>query len=235
MSETVVDDWLRSIGLAHYAQSFIDNGYDDLDVCRQIGEPDLDAIGVLDAADRNVVLRAVGELIRQYDDDQRSAAVAAAAESAGDGYSTSDGGGLTGGGTPVYFTLENPNYTRLLPQSPSASAGDGLSDGGQTTSPWFRTSAANGTVGDASVSFDATLSSSTSVPDSELCAYPRSQLLALIRDRLVDDGVKLTDEPYTLKVNCLVYFNYVDRKCASSPRGAWGSVLLAKHYINYCN
>ncbi|XP_068609706.1 SAM and SH3 domain-containing protein 1a [Brachionichthys hirsutus] len=42
----IVYEWLKSLQLAQYVESFVDNGYDDLEVCKQIGEPDLDAIGV---------------------------------------------------------------------------------------------------------------------------------------------------------------------------------------------
>ena len=43
----------------HYTQAFLDNGYDDLEVCKQIGDPDLDAIGVDRHEDRQSVLDAV--------------------------------------------------------------------------------------------------------------------------------------------------------------------------------
>lgn len=42
----LVFEWLSTLNLAQYVESFVDNGYDDLEVCKQIGEPDLDAIGV---------------------------------------------------------------------------------------------------------------------------------------------------------------------------------------------
>ncbi|XP_061752289.1 SAM and SH3 domain-containing protein 1-like isoform X2 [Nerophis ophidion] len=38
--------WLSELHLARYLEAFLDNGYDDLEVCKQIGAPDLDAIGV---------------------------------------------------------------------------------------------------------------------------------------------------------------------------------------------
>ncbi|XP_037699562.1 sterile alpha motif domain-containing protein 5 isoform X1 [Choloepus didactylus] len=65
MGSSVVYEWLRALRLAQYAQSFVDNGYDDLEVCRQIGDPDLDAIGVLAPAHRRRVLEAVGRLREQ--------------------------------------------------------------------------------------------------------------------------------------------------------------------------
>ncbi|XP_069708244.1 SAM and SH3 domain-containing protein 1-like isoform X8 [Phaenicophaeus curvirostris] len=46
MCTNVVYEWLKTLQLPQYAQSFVDNGYDDLEVCKQIGDPDLDAIGV---------------------------------------------------------------------------------------------------------------------------------------------------------------------------------------------
>ena len=37
-----VEDWLRSLGLIQYTQSFLDNGYDELDICKEMGEEDYD-------------------------------------------------------------------------------------------------------------------------------------------------------------------------------------------------
>lgn len=63
--QSIVADWLRTLGLPQYAESFVDNGYDDLEICKQIGEPDLDAIGVTDPKHRNRVLQAVRVLLEQ--------------------------------------------------------------------------------------------------------------------------------------------------------------------------
>ena len=65
MSNTSVDDWLRSLGLLNYVQAFIDNGYDDLDICKQIGDEDLDAIGVINAKERKDILASVQSLKSQ--------------------------------------------------------------------------------------------------------------------------------------------------------------------------
>lgn len=60
MGETnIIENWLKSLNLANYAQQFLDNGYDDLEICKQIGDPDLDAIGVENGEDRNAILDAV--------------------------------------------------------------------------------------------------------------------------------------------------------------------------------
>ncbi|KAM7403475.1 hypothetical protein PAMA_004097 [Pampus argenteus] len=58
----LVLDWLSRLHLSQYVESFIDNGYDDLEVCKQIGEPDLDAIGVRIQYHRHRLLTAVQQL-----------------------------------------------------------------------------------------------------------------------------------------------------------------------------
>ena len=62
MADTnIVENWLRSMNLSRYAKAFIDNGYDDLEVCKLIDLPDLNAIGV-DAHDLGDLLEAVRTL-----------------------------------------------------------------------------------------------------------------------------------------------------------------------------
>lgn len=61
----IVYEWLKALQLSQYIESFMDNGYDDLEVCKQIGEPDLDAIGVFPPHHRLQVLRAVQRLKEQ--------------------------------------------------------------------------------------------------------------------------------------------------------------------------
>ncbi|KAK4881249.1 hypothetical protein RN001_004568 [Aquatica leii] len=58
----IVTEWLLSLHLPQYADSFIDNGYDDLEICKQVGEPDLDAIGVFNPVHRNILLQSVRNL-----------------------------------------------------------------------------------------------------------------------------------------------------------------------------
>lgn len=57
-----VEDWLRSLGFIHYTQAFLDNGYDELEICKEIGKEDLDAIGVRNFKDRTDILSAVARL-----------------------------------------------------------------------------------------------------------------------------------------------------------------------------
>lgn len=58
----IVVEWLRSLQLGQYAESFLDNGYDDLEICKQVGDPDLDAIGVLNPSHRARLLQSVRTL-----------------------------------------------------------------------------------------------------------------------------------------------------------------------------
>ncbi|XP_053397792.1 uncharacterized protein LOC123553034 isoform X2 [Mercenaria mercenaria] len=62
MSDNIVENWLKSLDLAKYTQQFLDNGYDDLEICKQVGDPDLDAIGVEPSDDRLRLLDAVKTL-----------------------------------------------------------------------------------------------------------------------------------------------------------------------------
>ena len=61
-TSNIVCEWLRALGLSKYAESFLDNGYDDLEICKQIGDPDLDAIGVENLHHRHKLLKSVRQL-----------------------------------------------------------------------------------------------------------------------------------------------------------------------------
>ncbi|XP_051731617.1 SAM and SH3 domain-containing protein 1a isoform X9 [Ctenopharyngodon idella] len=93
----IVYEWLKTLQLCQYVEAFVDNGYDDLEVCKQIGDPDLDAIGVFIPHHRQRIHDAVQRL---KDDDKETA-------------------------TGLYFTLEpmppvSPMYTsRLVEQHES--------------------------------------------------------------------------------------------------------------------
>lgn len=60
----IVCEWLRALGLSQYAESFLDNGYDDLEICKQVGDPDLDAIGVQNPQHRQKLLKSI-RLLRE--------------------------------------------------------------------------------------------------------------------------------------------------------------------------
>ncbi|XP_067273735.1 SAM and SH3 domain-containing protein 1a isoform X6 [Pseudorasbora parva] len=87
----IVYEWLKTLQLCQYVEAFVDNGYDDLEVCKQIGDPDLDAIGVFIPHHRQRIHDAVQRL---KDDDKETA-------------------------TGLYFTLEpmpqvSPIYTSRM-------------------------------------------------------------------------------------------------------------------------
>lgn len=64
-SGNIVSDWLQFLQLGHYAQNFLDNGYDELEVVKRIGPADLDAIGVVSVHHRAFLLDAVRVLREQ--------------------------------------------------------------------------------------------------------------------------------------------------------------------------
>jgi len=104
MSSSVVETWLQTLGFHQYTEAFIDNGYDDLEVCRQIGEADLDAIGVTTAEDRADLLSAVNELQKCRCVNEHE---------------------VTSNVCPVYFTLENPgDMTTKDPEVTNEDPGD---------------------------------------------------------------------------------------------------------------
>ncbi|KAJ7990806.1 hypothetical protein DPEC_G00290730 [Dallia pectoralis] len=59
---SLVYGWLQTLHLHQYLEGFVDNGYDDLEVCKHIGNPDLDAIGVHVRHHRHRLLQAVEKL-----------------------------------------------------------------------------------------------------------------------------------------------------------------------------
>lgn len=61
-TSNIVCEWLRALGLQQYAESFLDNGYDDLEICKQVGDPDLDAIGVVNPQHRHKLLKSIRQL-----------------------------------------------------------------------------------------------------------------------------------------------------------------------------
>ncbi|XP_071112512.1 SAM and SH3 domain-containing protein 1-like [Haliotis cracherodii] len=151
MADSIVEGWLRSLNLVHYTQAFLDNGYDDLEVCKQVGEADLDAIGVTKHDHREKLLRAVRILKEE-------------------------------GGTAVYFTLEDPispenSYEETVvfadlgpaPESPPQGLSAEAYDAGKTA----------------------------------LLTYPKVQLKHILRDKLVEDEIDLSNPPFTTTENTL--------------------------------
>ena len=55
--EKIVSVWLRFLNIEEYTEQFIDNGYDDLETVKLIGEEDLKAIGI--HKDEEMILHSV--------------------------------------------------------------------------------------------------------------------------------------------------------------------------------
>ncbi|CDQ59616.1 unnamed protein product [Oncorhynchus mykiss] len=103
---SLVYEWLQTIQVPQYLEAFVDNGYDDLEVCKQIGDPDLDAIGVHARHHRQKVLNAVKKL---REEDKKKA-------------------------PGLYFTLEPLNPSPLSPLSWTESNQEEVGNGGHQQS-----------------------------------------------------------------------------------------------------
>ncbi|XP_065351181.1 uncharacterized protein LOC135946752 isoform X2 [Cloeon dipterum] len=140
MACNIVVEWLRSLQLQQYADSFLDNGYDDLEICKQVGDPDLDAIGVLNQQHRQVLLQSVRSLREE-------------------------------GAASVYFTLEPKDEDLVSPDEPTSPLG------GPSVERSFVDEYEEG--------------------KAELVRIPKLQLKLLLKEKLAQDGVKLSYQPYS--------------------------------------
>ena len=155
-SLTVVEKWLNSLDLAKYGKSFLDNGYDDLEICKQLGEPDLDAIGVDSSADREQLLKAVEKLNKQ-------------------------------GNVIEYHTLEEDNEG---PPEPPVTISENVHVG---------------PFGPDALQFDLGTGRS-GTPQGQPISQPvvrftKIQLNLLLKEKLLEDYIDLSNPPYTLQVS----------------------------------
>ena len=63
MSMSALEFWLSSLSLSCHQDTFLDNGYDDLEICKKIGPSDLTAMGVTQLQHRTRIMAAVSELV----------------------------------------------------------------------------------------------------------------------------------------------------------------------------
>ncbi|KAF5300416.1 hypothetical protein FQA39_LY02215 [Lamprigera yunnana] len=171
MSNNIVSEWLLSLHLGQYAESFIDNGYDDLEICKQVGDPDLDAIGVLNPVHRSRLLESVRTLREE-------------------------------GAASIYFTLEENTATHDECLCDNASA-----QSSHTTSSGHCSE--KGSVASACINIINavdTVSESNKYADeyeegkAELVKIPRLQLKTLLREKLNQDGIRLSCQPYSTTI-----------------------------------
>lgn len=163
MASNIVAEWLRSLHLGQYAESFIDNGYDDLEICKQVGDPDLDAIGVFNPTHRNRLLQSVRTLREE-------------------------------GAASVYFTLEESVavHEECLCDNSSTRSSRTSSDKDTTAAVVSPSSGDNQEV---------KYHDEYEEGKAELVKIPRMQLKVLLREKLAQDGIRLSCQPYSTPVS----------------------------------
>ncbi|XP_049832873.1 uncharacterized protein LOC126273339 isoform X5 [Schistocerca gregaria] len=221
MAGNIVAEWLRSLRLGQYAESFLDNGYDDLEICKQVGDPDLDAIGVLDPTHRALLLHSVRTLREQ-------------------------------GAASVYFTLEETTAAAAAalasasstppPQPPAASTPPPPAPQQQQQPPQQQQQQQQSQQQTLVASFDdikeAPLSGQqTRGPlgpkyadeyeegKAELVKIPRMQLKRLLKDRVAQDGIRLSNQPYSTSTGERGYLEGLASRYADLFNTHYGDVL----------
>ncbi|KAK4302030.1 hypothetical protein Pmani_025850 [Petrolisthes manimaculis] len=171
MEETIVEEWLKSLQMEQYADSFIDNGYDDLEICKQIGAPDLDAIGVVNPGHRTALLNAV-LLLRE--------------EGAASVYFTVEEAQLA---ARDHSALRNSSGSRGRSSRSSRGSGSTASTPGDAPPSMALPLNASTTPTRYMDAYEA--------GRAELVRLPHTQLSGLLKERLTQDAVDLATHPYT--------------------------------------
>lgn len=177
MASNIVMEWLRSLHLGQYAESFIDNGYDDLEICKQVGDPDLDAIGVFNPVHRGRLLQSVRTLREE-------------------------------GAASVYFTLEESAAVHEECFCDNVSARSSRTSSGRSEKDVL--TRVNASPGASSSTESAHGQEVAKYLDeyeegkAELLKIPRTQLKTLLKEKLAQDGIKLSCQPYSTQVRILV-------------------------------
>lgn len=190
----IVAEWLRSLHLGQYAESFIDNGYDDLEICKQVGDPDLDAIGVFNPTHRARLLQSVRTLR-----EEGAASVYFSLEES----------------VAVHEECLCDNVSARSSRTSSGRCSEKEQCGGigaPAASPAASSSADSGPE-------LAKYVDEYEEGKAELVKIPRMQLKILLRDKLAHDGIKLTCQPYTTPVS-LFYHHRPSPSVVSTVSGA---------------
>lgn len=163
MANNIVAEWLRSLRLEQYAESFIDNGYDDLEICKQVGDPDLDAIGVFNASHRSRLLQSVKTLREE-------------------------------GAASVYLTLEESSIVQ------EECSSDNISASSSRTGKLDRNCSPGAFSSTESGQEIHKYLDEYEEGKAELVKIPRIQLKVLLREKLLQDGIRLSCQPYSNSV-----------------------------------
>lgn len=169
-NSNIVVEWLRSLHLGQYAESFLDNGYDDLEICKQVGDPDLDAIGVFNPQHRNRLLQSVRTLREE-------------------------------GAASVYFTLEESQAIQEECQCDSASARSSRASSGRVSDKDVLGRSPAGSSSAGSAQELTRYLDEYEEGKAELVRIPRIQLKMLLREKLQQDGIRLSNQPYSTSVS----------------------------------
>ena len=63
--QNIVSVWLRFLNIEEYTERFVDNGYDDLETVKMIGEDDIKAMGIDNKKDKEIILLSV-KILREH-------------------------------------------------------------------------------------------------------------------------------------------------------------------------
>ncbi|KAK6633929.1 hypothetical protein RUM43_001530 [Polyplax serrata] len=181
-NSNIVVEWLRSLHLGQYAESFLDNGYDDLEICKQVGDPDLDAIGVFNPNHRLRLLHSVRTLREEgaasvYFTLEETAAVHDECMCDSSSSRTESSTGKHGlSEKDISDKVDDVKAVRVNSRSSSRS-----NDSSKDISGKFR---------------DEYEESKT-----ELVKIPHVQLKILLKEKLGKDGIRLSCQPYSTPVS----------------------------------
>ena len=196
-------EWLEKAGMSQYAEGFVDNGYDTPDLCAELQNDDLTAIGVTNKKHRTVLFSKARELLNLLKNSE-----------------TTDG--------PVVKQQAAPVSPIVVATSPTSPSNGQYSEPWQ---PWSGRGIGGGhaTNGGTRVKMARTGSGekpplpppnkhkrrqpppSPLIPTSELPTFKREggetgltklQLQLKIREELRAEGVVLSEPPYVNEVSC---------------------------------
>ncbi|XP_050293131.1 uncharacterized protein LOC126733777 isoform X2 [Anthonomus grandis grandis] len=199
MATNIVTEWLKSLRLGQYSESFIDNGYDDLEICKQIGDPDLDAIGVFNPSHRGRLLQSVRTLREE-------------------------------GAASVYFSLEEAEKSVTLATEEASLSDQAFLVSAQQNDA-DRHSTGSRTSGNEKINPSAPMEEVSRYLDeyeegkAELVKIPRMQLKGLLKEKLGQDGVKLSLQPYSTQDGERGYLEGLASRYADLFSTHYGDVL----------
>lgn len=180
-TSNIVVEWLRSLHLGQYAESFLDNGYDDLEICKQVGDPDLDAIGVFNPNHRHRLLHSVRTLREEgaasvYFTLEETTAIHDECMCDSSSSRTESSTGKHGSSERDISDKGEEKDVRVSSRNSSRS-----NESSKDVSGKFRDEYEEG--------------------KAELVKIPRLQLKILLKEKLQKDGIRLSCQPYSTSVS----------------------------------